>query len=107
LQIKIFQDRHSLSRMAAAHVAKSLRAAIRDQDLARIVAATGTSPIESPEALTTAPNIGWGTVAVKSCLVGEISQLARASILCAHPHATVYLDKDSTRLLSPGIQTAP
>jgi glucosamine-6-phosphate deaminase len=39
--------------------------------------------------------------AVKLCFEGEISPMAPASILRTHPNATVYLDKDSARLLSP------
>jgi glucosamine-6-phosphate deaminase len=38
--------------------------------------------------------------AVKMCFEGEISPMAPASILRTHPKATVYLDKDSARLLS-------
>jgi glucosamine-6-phosphate deaminase len=39
--------------------------------------------------------------AVKMCFEGEISPMAPASILRTHPNATMYLDKDSARLLSP------
>jgi len=39
--------------------------------------------------------------AVKMCFEGEISPMAPASILRTHPNATVYLDEDSARLLSP------
>jgi len=39
--------------------------------------------------------------AVKSCLEGEISPTAPASILRTHAHTTVFLDKDSAALLSP------
>jgi glucosamine-6-phosphate deaminase len=38
--------------------------------------------------------------AVQRCFEGEISPLAPASILREHPNTTVYLDKDSARLLS-------
>lgn len=38
--------------------------------------------------------------AVKMCLEGEISPMAPGSILRTHPNATVYLNKDSARLLS-------
>lgn len=44
--------------------------------------------------------------AVKMCIEGEISAMAPASILRTHPATTVYLDKDSARLLSPGTLTA-
>src|SRR6202011_4937904 len=39
--------------------------------------------------------------AVKLCFEGEISPMAPASILRLHANTTVYLDKDSARLLSP------
>jgi glucosamine-6-phosphate deaminase len=39
--------------------------------------------------------------AVKNCLEGEISPLAPASILRRHAKVTVYLDRDSSALLSP------
>ena len=38
--------------------------------------------------------------AVKACFEGEISPLAPASILRQHPNACVYLDRDSSALLS-------
>ena len=44
--------------------------------------------------------------AVKACLEGEISPMAPASILRTHPNATVYLDTDSTALLSPALRSA-
>lgn len=62
MRIRIFENTHVLSQAAAAHAADSLRAVIRDQGLARIVAATGTSQIEFLEALTAAPNLDWGRV---------------------------------------------
>jgi len=37
--------------------------------------------------------------AVKSCLEGEITPLAPASILRTHPNTTVYLDQNSAALL--------
>ena len=39
--------------------------------------------------------------AVKSCFEGEVSPLVPASILRTHAHTTVFLDKDSSALLSP------
>jgi glucosamine-6-phosphate deaminase len=42
--------------------------------------------------------------AVKACFEGEISPMAPASILRTHPHATVYLDKNSASMLSPALQ---
>ncbi len=38
--------------------------------------------------------------AVKACFEGEITPLAPASILRSHPNAIVYLDRDSSALLS-------
>jgi glucosamine-6-phosphate deaminase len=39
--------------------------------------------------------------AIKKCFGSEITALAPASILCTHPKATIYLDKDSAALLTP------
>jgi glucosamine-6-phosphate deaminase len=44
--------------------------------------------------------------AIQACFEGEISPLTPASILRTHAHATVYLDQDSARLLSPGTISA-
>ncbi len=44
--------------------------------------------------------------AVKLCLETTISPMAPASILRTHPNATVYLDRASASLLSPGLQNA-
>lgn len=44
--------------------------------------------------------------AVKACLEGEISPMAPASILRRHANTTLYLDKDSSSLLSAGLQSA-
>jgi glucosamine-6-phosphate deaminase len=41
--------------------------------------------------------------AVKSCLEGEISPMAPASILRNHPNVTIYLDADSASLLNGGM----
>jgi glucosamine-6-phosphate deaminase len=43
--------------------------------------------------------------AVKLCLEGEISPMAPASILRRHPNATIYLDRDSSSLLSPALRS--
>jgi len=45
--------------------------------------------------------------AVKLCFEGEISPMAPASILRTHPAATIYLDRASASLLSPGTISAP
>ena len=39
--------------------------------------------------------------AVKMCFEGEISPMAPASILRTHPTTTVFLDRESAKLLSP------
>jgi len=44
--------------------------------------------------------------AVKLCFEGEISPMAPASILRTHPAATIYLDRASASLLSPGTISA-
>jgi glucosamine-6-phosphate deaminase len=44
--------------------------------------------------------------AVKRCMDGEISEMAPASILRRHPATTLYLDRDSARLLSPATLVA-
>jgi glucosamine-6-phosphate deaminase len=38
--------------------------------------------------------------AVKSCIEGDISPMAPASILRTHPNTTIYLDAESASLLS-------
>ena len=43
--------------------------------------------------------------AVKACFEGEISPMAPASILRNHPNATVYLDENSSALLSSALRT--
>ncbi len=42
-------------------------------------------------------------MAVKACFEGEISPMAPSSILRTHANATVYLDRNSASLLSPGL----
>jgi glucosamine-6-phosphate deaminase len=43
--------------------------------------------------------------AVKACFEGEINPMAPASILRNHPHATIYLDENSSALLSSSLRT--
>ena len=43
--------------------------------------------------------------AVKACFEGEISPMAPASILRNHANATVYLDENSSALLSSALRT--
>lgn len=60
--IKIYEDKTSLSRVAAEQAAASLRAAIKDRGGARIIAATGASQFEFLDALAAMPNIEWPRV---------------------------------------------
>jgi glucosamine-6-phosphate deaminase len=56
--------------------------------------------LKAPEILCVVPDARKAQ-AVKSCLEGEVSPLAPASILRTHPNTTVFLDKLSSALLSP------
>src|ERR1700687_3532392 len=62
LQIKILDDKKALGQAAAEHAAKSLRAALRENGAARIVAATGASQFEFVDSLTSATDIDWNRV---------------------------------------------
>jgi glucosamine-6-phosphate deaminase len=44
--------------------------------------------------------------AIKACFDGAISPMAPSSILRTHPNATIYLDKDSSSLLTPATVSA-
>jgi glucosamine-6-phosphate deaminase len=60
--LKVFEDKVSLSRAAAEYAAATIRRAIGERGLARIVVATGTSQIAFLEELTKAEGIDWGRV---------------------------------------------
>ena len=62
MNVKVFEDKPSLSTAAAAHASSSIRRAILDRGHARIVVATGASQIEFLNALTKAENIDWPRV---------------------------------------------
>lgn len=64
IQIKILADKESLGRAAAEQAATSIRQAIRQRGIARIVAATGASQFEFLDALVAAPAIDWNCVEV-------------------------------------------
>lgn len=64
LQIKILADKDSLGRAAAEQAAASIRRAIRQQGVGRIIAATGASQFEFLDALTAVPDIDWSCVEV-------------------------------------------
>lgn len=44
--------------------------------------------------------------AIKACFDGPVTPMAPSSILRTHPNATIYLDRDSAALLSPGTLSA-
>ena len=60
--VRVFEDKRSLSRVAAGQACSALRRAIRDRGRARIIVATGTSQLDFLEALTNAENIDWQRV---------------------------------------------
>ena len=62
MQIKILDDQKALGQAAAEHAAKSLRAALREKGIARVVAATGASQFEFLDSLTSAADIDWNRV---------------------------------------------
>jgi glucosamine-6-phosphate deaminase len=62
MDVRVLHDRESLGRAAAEQAALSLRDALRDQESARLVAATGASQFEFLDALTMAPDIDWDRV---------------------------------------------
>ncbi len=62
MNVKVFEDKPSLSTAAAAHASSSIRRAILDRGHARIVVATGASQIEFLNALTKAEDIDWQRV---------------------------------------------
>jgi glucosamine-6-phosphate deaminase len=62
LQIKILDNKRALGQAAAEHAAESLRAVLRENGAARIVAATGASQFEFLDALTSAADIDWSRV---------------------------------------------
>jgi glucosamine-6-phosphate deaminase len=64
VEIKILANKETLGRAAAEQAANSLRHAIREQGMARIIAATGASQFEFLDELTIAPGIDWARVEV-------------------------------------------
>jgi len=68
---------------------------------ARAISMSIRQILRAKEILVTVPEARKAR-AVKSCFEGEISPMAPASILRTHSNATVYLDRDSASLLSPG-----
>lgn len=62
MRLKIFDDKNLLSKAAAEHAARSLRAALQEKESARIIAATGASQFEFLDCLTKAEGIDWPRV---------------------------------------------
>src|SRR5216683_6941558 len=62
LQIKILADKKALGQAAAEHAARSLRAILRENGVARVVAATGASQFEFLDSLTSATDVDWNRV---------------------------------------------
>jgi glucosamine-6-phosphate deaminase len=60
--LRVFEDKISLSAIAAEQAATAVRRAILDCGRARIVVATGTSQVDFLDALTKAENIDWQRV---------------------------------------------
>lgn len=62
MNLKVFPDKKSLAREAAAQAATTIRTAIGDHGNARIIAATGASQFEFLDQLTNAAGIDWTVV---------------------------------------------
>lgn len=60
--INVYNDKKSMAQAAAGQAMISLRTAIRDRGIARIIAATGASQFEFLDALTATPDIDWSRV---------------------------------------------
>lgn len=60
--LKIFSDKHALSKSAADHAASVLRTVIGEHGKARIIAATGVSQLDFLDTLTAARGINWRRV---------------------------------------------
>jgi glucosamine-6-phosphate deaminase len=71
----------------------------------RAISMSARQILKATEILAVVPGIRKAQ-AVKACVEDTISPMLPASILRTHPNATVYLDKNSASLLSPGLQKA-
>lgn len=60
--LKIYSDKASLGRAAAAQAATAIKRAVADRGHARIIAATAASQLEFLDALTRTPGIDWQKV---------------------------------------------
>jgi glucosamine-6-phosphate deaminase len=62
VNVRVFEDKTSLSKAAAVEAAALLRGAIKDRGRARIVAATGMAQVDFLRVLTSAEGIDWPRV---------------------------------------------
>jgi glucosamine-6-phosphate deaminase len=62
VNLRVFPDKYSLAREAAAQAGSTIRNAIRGHGTARIIAATGASQFEFLDELTKAASIDWSLV---------------------------------------------
>jgi glucosamine-6-phosphate deaminase len=62
VEIQIYKDKKSLGEAAAATAAECIRAAVKTNGKAAIIAATGASQFDFLEALTATPQIPWDKV---------------------------------------------
>ena len=72
----------------------------------RAISMTPRQMMKAREIIAVVPDLRKAR-AVKMCFEGEIRPAAPASILRTHPGATIYLDRDSSSLLSPEMRTEP
>ena len=70
---------------------------------ARAISMSVQQILKSREILCIVPD-ARKAAAVRSCVEGDISPMAPASILRTHANATLYLDRDSSALLSPSVR---
>lgn len=62
MEIKVFNEAQSVAVAASDMAAASIRSAIEQRGVARIIAATGTSQFEFLDRLVASPEIDWGAV---------------------------------------------
>lgn len=72
----------------------------------RAISMTPRQIMKAREIIAVVPDLRKAR-AVKLCFEGEIRPEAPASILRAHPNATIYLDRDSSSRLSPETRKQP
>ena len=69
----------------------------------RAISMTVRQILKAKEILCIVPD-ARKAAAVKACFEGDITPMAPASILRTHPNTTVFLDKSSSRLLTPSVR---